>query len=88
MNYKLVLTILISLIFLIAALNYTDHLSGYGLIVSILIMGNIVLIVLIKIYNGRGFYCSDLLSKASTNFTLKKEFKRDTIDYVKDLKND
>ena len=85
MNYKLVLTILISLIFLIAALNYTDHLSAYGLIVSILIMANIVLIVLIKIYNGRGFYCDDLSLKSSKEFSIDKQLQEETLNYVNNL---
>lgn len=88
MDYLLIISIIISVCFLLSILNYMDYLSGFSLIVSILVITNILLIVLIKLYNGRGFYCSDLLSKASTNFTFKKEFKRDTIDYVKNLKND
>ena len=88
MDYLLIIVIVISIIFLLSILNYMNYLNGLGLIISVLVISNIALIILIKIYNGRGFYCSDLETKASVNFSFEKEFKKDTINYIKDIKKE
>tara|TARA_A100001015_G_scaffold167532_2_gene186247 strand:+ start:513 stop:782 length:270 start_codon:yes stop_codon:yes gene_type:complete len=89
MDYILIITIIISICFLLYLLNtQEEYLSGFGIVVSILVIANIILFVLIKLYNGRGFFCADLDNKASVDFSFEKKLKKETIDYVKDLKND
>lgn len=88
MDYILIIVIIISIIFLISILYYMNYLSSFGLIVSTLVILNMFLVILIKLYNGRGFFCSDLDSKASVDFSFENELKDRTINYIKDYKNE
>ena len=45
-----------------------------------------ILIVLIKIYNGRGFYCDDLSKESNKDFSIEEQLQKDTLKYVKNKK--
>ena len=86
MDYKLILTIIIAVILLLSLLNYNDYLNSLGIIVSLLVIGNIIIILLIKIYDGRGFLCSSLSTKSSKHFSFETEFENRSINYLKNSK--